>query len=60
MNCSRTIEDFEGVALLEGGSGEIEKDWKKAPERTHLTDAAGYYIAKKHPIVKSVVRQTTL
>ena len=59
-HCPRGIEDFEGTVLLEGGSGEIEKDYKKSPNRTHWTAAAGYYIAKKHPIVPSIVRSKTL
>lgn len=42
------VKDFEGVCLLEGGSGEIDK--KKHPELTHLTDALGYFIHAKHPI----------
>ena len=43
-----TVKDFEGVSLLEGGSGEIDK--KKDKKLTHLTDAIGYYIAKEFPI----------
>lgn len=42
------VKDFEGVRLLEGGSGEIDK--KSDPKLTHLTDAFGYYIAEKFPI----------
>ena len=40
-------EDFEGVSLLPGGSGEIDK--KKNLEITHLSDAFGYYIAQEYP-----------
>ena len=42
------IKDLEGVRLLAGGSGEIDK--KGDPKLTHLTDALGYYIVKRHPV----------
>jgi hypothetical protein len=42
------VSDFEGVTLLEGGSGELDKD--KDPMLTHLTDALGYYIHARYPI----------
>lgn len=44
----KTVEDFEGVRLLEGGSGEIDK--KHDPKLTHLTDGLGYYIVKEYPV----------
>ena len=40
--------DFDGVRLLEGGSGEIDK--KKDPALTHLSDAVGYLIVSEFPI----------
>ena len=43
-----TVKDFEGVRLLAGGSGELDK--KIDPKLTHLTDGIGYYIAEEHPI----------
>lgn len=43
-----TVTDFEGVRLLEGGSGEIDK--KRDPKLTHLTDGIGYYVARRYPI----------
>lgn len=43
------VKDFEGVVLLKGGSGEIDK--AQTPLLTHLTDSVGYYIHKKFPIV---------
>lgn len=49
-----TIKDLEGVRLLQGGGGEIDK--RVDPKITHLTDALGYYIAKRHPV--RVNRQT--
>jgi hypothetical protein len=41
------VKDLEGVRLLQGGSGEIDK--KVDPKLTHLTDALGYYVVKRHP-----------
>jgi hypothetical protein len=38
------VRDFEGVRLLEGGSGEIDKKDGEASGLTHLSDAVGYYI----------------
>lgn len=43
-----TMRDFEGVRLLEGGSGEIDK--KADSKLTHLTDGVGYYIVAEFPI----------
>jgi len=45
-----TAKDFEGVQLVEGGSGEIDK--KKNPELSHLTDSVGYYIHREYPVRK--------
>ena len=44
-----TVEDLEGVVMLEGGAGEIDK--RSGEELTHLTDALGYYIHRKHPVM---------
>jgi hypothetical protein len=41
------VEDFEGVALLEGGSGELDK---KPGPLTHLSDAIGYYAEYEFPV----------
>lgn len=38
------VRDFEGVRLLEGGSGEIDKKEGEKSGLTHLTDAIGYYV----------------
>jgi hypothetical protein len=43
-----TVKDFEGVRLLVGGAGEIDK--QADPRLSHLTDALGYYIAKEFPV----------
>lgn len=44
------VRDFEGVTLLEGGSGEIDKIGCERQGLTHLTEAIGYYIHEKHPL----------
>jgi len=46
----KTIKDFEGVTLLEGGSGEIDK--RANPALTHLTDGLGYRVWEKYPVKK--------
>ena len=46
------VRDFEGVRLLAGGSGEIDK--RADPKLSHLTDAIGYYIHSEFPVVKPV------
>lgn len=45
--CPQMIKDFDGVRLVEGGSGEIDK--KFDPQRTHLSDGAGYMIERLYP-----------
>jgi len=47
-----TVKDFEGVRLLEGGSGEIDKKHEDQKMLTHLTDAFGYYVAKEFPVIE--------
>lgn len=42
------VKDFDGVTLLKGGSGEIDKRANEA--LTHLTDGIGYYIVYEFPI----------
>ena len=47
------VRDFEGVRLLAGGSGEIDK---KIDDRlTHLSDAVGYYIVKEFPVLQKAI-----
>ena len=43
------VRDFEGVRLLEGGSGEIDKKEGELAGLTHLTDGIGYYIEHRFP-----------
>jgi hypothetical protein len=42
------VRDFDGVRVVEGGSGEIDKQTDKS--LSHISDAAGYYIAERFPI----------
>lgn len=46
----QTVRDFEGVTVIEGGVGEIDKS--KNPELTHLTDAYGYRVWYEYPLKK--------
>ncbi len=46
--CKHVIDDFEGVVLLEGSAGEINKDHDEM--LTHLTDGLGYYTHYEYPI----------
>lgn len=45
------VEDFEGVRLVEGGSGEI--DHKKDKMLVHISTALGYYVVAKFPVTPS-------
>lgn len=45
--CKHFIKDMEGVCLVKGGSGEIDKSNIKL---THISDAAGYYVWAHWPI----------
>jgi hypothetical protein len=45
------VRDFEGVRALPGGTGEIDKNPKKFKELTHISDALGYYIHYKFPVI---------
>lgn len=47
-HCSETIKDFERVAF-KPGTQELDKS---DPERTHHTDAVGYFLEQKWPIAK--------
>ena len=52
VTCPHVIEDLDGVILKDDGSGEIDKEDNK--EITHLTDALGYYVERKHPVRSGV------
>lgn len=49
------VKDFEGVRVLEGGSGEIDKEADKA--LTHISDAIGYYVVYRFPVADIVPKQ---
>jgi hypothetical protein len=53
-----TVKDLEGVTLLVGGSGEIDK--KKTPKLTHLTDGIGYYIEHRYPVAERGMQKIEL
>ena len=42
------VRDLEGVTLLKGGAGELDK--KASPQLTHISDALGYYIEREFPV----------
>ena len=52
------VTDLEGVRLLEGGGGEIDK--KYDPMLTHISDGLGYYVVRQFPIHDHGVALTTL
>ncbi len=43
-----TAKDLDGVRVLEGGSGEIDKGANR--KMTHWSDALGYYVLQEFPI----------
>jgi hypothetical protein len=53
VKCPNVVRDLEGVRLLKGGSGELDK--KADPTLSHISDALGYYISMEFPIVRNVV-----
>lgn len=46
------VKDFEGVRVIQGGTGEIDK--KRDPALSHLTDGVGYYINKEFPVIRYI------
>ena len=48
--CPHLVDDMEGVALKDDGSGEIDKDKKKYKMLTHNSDGLGYYVTLAWPI----------
>lgn len=50
VKAPNVVRDFEGVTLLQGGSGEIDKKGCEAQGLTHLSDAIGYYISEQFPV----------
>ena len=51
--CPDVVKDFEGVRVLEGGAGEIDK--KSDSSVTHWTDALGYYVEAEFPVRNRVL-----
>lgn len=49
------VKDLEGVITLEGGSGEIDKH--KYKKLTHISDALGYYVDYRFPVVSGAWSQ---
>lgn len=47
VHAPHVAKDFEGVTILEGTSGEIDK--KSAPQLSHLSDSIGYYLHRMYP-----------
>jgi hypothetical protein len=47
-----TVKDFEGVRVLSGGAGAIDK--RADPKLSHLSDGIGYYINQVFPITSGV------
>lgn len=48
VKAPHVVRDLEGVTLLKGGSGELDK--KTDPNLSHISDALGYYVAAEFPI----------
>jgi hypothetical protein len=53
VKAPNVVKDFEGVRVVKGGSGEIDK--KADRKLTHMSDAVGYYVVHEHPITKQTV-----
>jgi hypothetical protein len=53
IQAQHVVRDLEGVALLAGGSGELDK--KSSSALSHISDALGYYISKEYPVSNNKV-----
>lgn len=50
FKAEHVVLDFEGTKVLEGGSGELDKRTTSGnKDRTHISDAIGYYVVAEHP-----------
>lgn len=58
VKAPHVVKDLDGVTLLKGGSGEIDK--KATPMLTHISDALGYYIAKKFPVIPKTMQHISM
>lgn len=52
------VKDLDGVRLLAGGSGEIDKQYDQ--RLSHLSDALGYYVQAEFPIESRQVGTTKI
>jgi hypothetical protein len=57
-HAAHVVRDLEGVRLLAGGSGEIDK--KVDLRLTHISDALGYYVDYRFPVVKHTATSSTV
>jgi hypothetical protein len=57
-SCKWTTKDFEGVRVIEGTAGEIDKDYDA--RLTHITDAIGYYVFKKFPVAGGMMMNRSI
>ena len=48
FTCTHLINDLEGVSVIPGSAGEIDK--KSDLSLTHLSDALGYFVHRKYPM----------
>jgi len=53
---AHVADDLDGVPLLEGGTGEIDKDKDKT--LTHISDALGYYVQYVFPVDELILKPT--
>jgi hypothetical protein len=54
-HCPHLVRDFEGVRVIEGSAGEIDK--RSDPKLTHLTDGLGYYVHREYPVGRYFTRE---
>ncbi len=51
------VRDMEGVTVIKGGSGELDKPSRgERSELTHISDALGYYVHERWPVGGSTMR----
>jgi len=52
VKAPHTVEDFEGVRVVEGSTGELDK--KTNPALTHLSDGIGYRVHTDWPVARKI------
>jgi len=52
------VKDLDGVRVIQGGSGEIDK--KHDRRLTHVSDALGYYVVTRFPVARMGVSSLAL